>query len=195
MTAHFLTTKGDVIPELIQFLVQEYDASSIRAAIVHMQGKGQQKVIAFLANSCIQQQIPCAIKDHQGIARILQYKQPDVFTDPQMSNVHVKEMRADHHIISQTKGINQHARISAFIPFPRNELSRRRFNRVRSINVNVNRKDILCTILDEAVPVCLVNHELAIHDAASLLELLFREQPILNHHSVFYPAPSSAPSN
>ena len=188
-----LDNKGDVILELIQFLVQEYDASSIRAAIVHMQGKGQQKVIAFLANSCIQQQIPCAIKDHQGIARILQYKQPDVFTDPQMSNVHVKEMRADHHIISQTKGINQRARISAFIPFPRNELSRRRFNRVRSINVNVNRKDILCTILDEAVPVCLVNHELAIQDAASLLELLFREQPILNHHSVFLPCSFHCP--
>ena len=178
-----LDNAGDVIPELMHLLAQEYDASNIRTA--NMQGKGQQKIVAFLANSSIQPLIPCAIKDHQGVDRILQYKQPDVFTDPQMSNVHVKEMRADHHIISQAKGTNQHARISAFIPFPRNELSRRRFSRVRSINVCVNRNDILCTILDEAVPVCLVNHELATHEAACLLEFLIHKQPILNHHSAF----------
>ena len=188
-----LDNKGDVIPELVHFLAQEYDASNIRAAIVHMQGKGQQKIVAFLANSNIQPLIPCVIKDHQGADRILQYKQPDVFTDPQMSNVHVKEIRADHHIISQAKGTNQHARISAFIPFPRNELSRRRFSRVRSINVCVNRNDVLCTILDEAVPVCLVNHELATHEAACLLEFLFHKQPILNHHSAFLSCPLNCP--
>ena len=180
-----LDNNGDVIPDLVYFLAQEYDASNIRAAIVHMQGKGQQKVVAILAKSSIQPLIPSVIKDHQGADRILHYKQPDVFSDPQMSNVHVKEMRADHHIISQAKGINQHARISAFIPFPRNELSRRRFSRVRSINVCVSRNDALCTILDEAVPVCLVNHELATHEAACLLEFLLHKQPILNHHSAF----------
>ena len=180
-----LDNKGEVTPELVQFLLQKYDASNIRTAIVHMQGKEQQKIVAFLANSDIQQQIPCAIKDHQGVDRVLQYKLPDVFTDPQVSNVHVKEMRADHHIISQAKGINQHARISAFLPFPRNELSRRRFSRVRSINARVNDNDVLCTILDEAVPVCLVNHELALHEVSCLLELLIHKQPILNHHSVF----------
>ena len=180
-----LDNKGEVTPELVQFLLQKYDASNIRTAIVHMQGKGQQKIVAFLANSDIQQQIPCAIKDHQGVDRVLQYKLPDVFTDPQVSNVRVKEMRADHRIISQAKGINQHARISAFLPFPRNELSRRRFSRVRSINARVNDNDVLCTILDEAVPVCLVNHELALHEVSCLLELLIHKQPILNHHSVF----------
>ena len=112
-----LDNNGDVVPQLTEYLAQEYDASNIRTAIVHVQGKGQQKIVAFLANSNIQQQIPCAIKDHQGTDRILQYKQPDVLTDPQMSNVHIKEMRVDHHIISQAKGINQRARISAFSPF------------------------------------------------------------------------------
>ena len=180
-----LDNNGDVVPDLIEHLVQEYDASNIRTAMVHVQGKGQQKIVAFLANSNIQQQIPCAIKDHQGTDRILQYKQPDVLTDPQMSNVHVKEMRTDHHIISQAKGINQHARISAFFPFPHNELSRRRFNRVKSINVCVNRSDILCTVLDETVPVCLVNQELATQEAASLLDFLIHKQPISNHHSAF----------
>ena len=180
-----LDNNGDVVPDLIKHLVQEYDASNIRTAIVHVQGKGQQKIVAFLANSNIQQQIPCAIKDHQGTDRILQYKQPDVLADPQMSNVHVKEIRTDHHIISQAKAINQRARISAFFPFPHNELSRRRFNRVKSINVCVNRSDILCTVLDETVPVCLVNQELATQEAASLLDFLIHKQPILNHHSAF----------
>ena len=180
-----LDNNGDVVPDLIKHLVQEYDASNIRTAMVHVQGKGQQKIVAFLANSNIQQQIPCAIKDHQGTDRILQYKQPDVLTDPQMSNVHVKEMRTDHHIISQAKGVNQHARISAFFPFPHNELSRRRFNRVKSINVCVNCSDILCTVLDETVPVCLVNQELVTQEAASLLDFLIHRQPILNHHSAF----------
>ena len=180
-----LDNNGDVMPELTRHLAQEYDASNIRTAIVHVQGKGQQKIVAFLANSNIQPQIPCVVKDHQGIDRILQYKQPDVLADPQMSNVHVKEMRADHHIISQAKGINQRARISAFVPFPHNELSRRRFNRVKSINVCVSRSDILCTVLDETVPVCLVNQELAMQEAAILLEFLIHKQPILNHHSAF----------
>ena len=188
-----LDCNGDVVPELIKYLAQEYDASNIRTAIVHVQGKGQQKIVAFLANSNIQQQIPCVVKDHQGTDRMLQYKQPDVFTDPQMSNVHVKEMRADHHIISQAKGINQHARISAFFPFPHNELSRRRFNRVKSINVCVNRSDMLCTVLDEAVPVCLVNQELATQEAASLLEFLIHKQPILNHQSAFLSCSFSHP--
>ena len=180
-----LTSNGDVLPELIRHLAQEYDASNIRTAIVHVQGKGQQRIVAFLANSNIQPQIPCVFKDHQGVDRILQYKQPDVLADPQMSNVHVKEMRADNHTISQAKGINQHARISAFFPFPRNDLSRRRFNRVKSFNVCANRCDILCTVLDETVPVCLVNQELSIQDVAILLEFLFHKQPILNHHSAF----------
>ena len=180
-----LDSKGDVVPELIKYLAQEYDASNIRTAIVHVQGKGQQKIVAFLANSSIQQQIPCVIKDHHGTDRMLQYKQPDVLTDPPMSNVHIKEMREDHHIISQAKGNNQHARISAFFPFPHNDLSRRRFNRVKSINVCVNRSDMLCTVLDEAVPVCLVNQELATQEAAGLLEFLIHKQPILNHHSAF----------
>ena len=188
-----LDSKGDVVPELIKYLAQEYDASNIRTAIVHVQGKGQQKIVAFLAKSSIQQQIPCVIKDHQGTDRMLQYKQPDVLTDPPMSNVHIKEMREDHHIISQAKGNNQHARISAFFPFPHNELSRRRFNRVKSINVCVNRSDMLCTVLDEAVPVCLVNQELATQEAACLLEFLIHKQPILNHHSAFLSCSFSHP--
>ena len=160
--------------------------SAILTSTVQERKKSMSGVVRFRVHRTgIQPLIPCTIKDHQGVDRILQYKQPDVFTDLQMSNVHVKEMRADHHIISQAKGTNQHARISAFIPFPRNELSRRRFSRVRSINVCVNRNDSLCTILDEAVPVCLVNHELAIHEAACLLEFLIHKQPILNHHSAF----------
>ena len=44
---------------------------------------------------------------------------------------------------------------------------------------------MLCTVLDEAVPVCLVNQELATQEAAILLEFLIHKQPILNHHSAF----------
>ena len=177
--------RGEAMPELITHLQRKYDASNVRTAIVHVQGKGQQKVIAFLADSSIQSCIPSIIKDHQGHDRILQYKQPDVFTDPQMSNVHIKELRADHHILSHATGNNQHARISAFFPLPKNELSRRRFNRVRSINVSIGRSDVLCTLLDETVPICLVNQDLTTQETAILVNYLLRQQPILNHHSAF----------
>ena len=57
-----LTGSGDVLPELAKHLAQEYDASNNRTAIVHAQGKGQQKIVTFLANSSIQPQIPCIFK-------------------------------------------------------------------------------------------------------------------------------------
>ena len=86
-----LSDQGQVCVELVSHLQRQYGASNIRTAIVHVQGRGQQKVVAFLAGSDIQPSIPCVIKDHQGNDRILQFKQPDVFVDPQMSNIHVKE--------------------------------------------------------------------------------------------------------
>ena len=185
--------EGGVQSELSTYLSHSFDAVRIRPAIVHVQGKGQQKVVTFLAHSNIQPQIPCVIKDHQGRDRFLYYKQPDVLADIPFSNIHVKEDRIDHHVISQTKGSNHGARISAFFPIRRNDLSRKRFSRVKSRNLCINHCDVLCTILDEAVPICLVNHELATQDVAILLDLLLHKNPILNHHSTFLACPIDKP--
>ena len=54
--------------------------------------------------------------------------------DAPFSNIHVKENRIDHHVISQIKGSNQSAKLSAFLPIRRNDLSRKRFNRVKQSN-------------------------------------------------------------
>lgn len=149
-----LTTKdGGVQADLSTYLSHTFDAVRIRSAIVHVQGKSQQKVVTFLASSNIQPQIPCVFKDHQGYDRFLYYKQPEVIADAPFSNIHVKENRIDHHVISQTKGSNQGAKISAFFPIRRDDLSRKRLNRVKSNNFYINQHDVLCTILDEAVPI------------------------------------------
>ena len=187
-----MSRDGNVIPELSAYLSHKFDASHV-SAIVHVQGKGQQKVVAFLASSDIQAQVPCVLKDHQGHDRILQYKQPDVHADAPISNIYVKETRADHHVISQAKGSNQGARISAFFPMPHNDLSRKRFSRVKSYNFCISQCDVLCTILDEAVPICLVNHKLTTQEASLLFDLLFHKQPILNHHSTFLACPIDKP--
>ena len=98
-----MSRDGSVIPELSAHLSHKFDASQVCSSIVHAQGKGQQKVVAFLANSDIQSQIPSNFKHHQDS------------------------------LISQAKGINQGA-ISAFFPMPHNDLSRKRFSRVKSYN-------------------------------------------------------------
>ena len=62
-----LTTRdGGVQADLSTYLSHSFDAVRIRSAIVHVQGKGQQKVVTFLVSSNIQSQIPCVVKDHQG---------------------------------------------------------------------------------------------------------------------------------
>ena len=187
-----MVSDGGALPELSAYLSDTFDASCVRSAIVHVQGKGQQKVVTFLAQSNIQPQIPCVIKDHQEHDRFLQYKQPDVLADIPVSNVYVEENRVDH-VISQAKGSNQGARLSAFFPMPHNDLSRKRFSRVKSFNFCLSHCDVLCTILDEAVPICLVNHELAVQDVSTLFDSLFHKQPILNHHSTFLACPIDKP--
>ena len=190
-----LTTKdGGVQTNLSTYLSHAFDAVGIRSAIVHVQGKSQQKVVTFLACSSIIPQIPGVIKDHQGNDRLLYYKQPEVFADTTFSNIHLKESRIDHHVISQTKGLNQGAKLSAFFPIRRNDLSRKRFNRVKQSNLHINQKDVLCTILDEAVPICLVNHDLTIQDAITLLDLLLHRKPILDHHSTFFDCSLNKPA-
>ena len=190
----FTTKDGGVQAGLSTYLSHTFDAVSIRVAVVHVQGKSQQKVVTFLASSNILPHIPGVIKDHQGNDRLLYYKQPKVIADAPFSNIHVKENRIDHHVISQIKGSNQGAKLSAFLPIRRSDLSRKRFNRVKQSNLYINQHDVLCTILDEAVPICLVNHDLTIQDAITLLDLLLHRKPILDHHSTFLACPLNKPT-
>ena len=90
--------------------------------------------------------------------------------------------------------LQQCGQLSAFFPIRRNDLSRKRFNRVKQSNLYINQHDVLCTILDEAVPLCLVNHDLTIQDAITLLDLLLHRKPILDHHSTFLACPLSKPT-
>ena len=190
-----LTTKDEGVQvNLSTYLSLTFNAVGIRSAIVHVQGKSQQKVVTFLACSNIIPQIPGVIRDHQGVDRMLYYKQPEVFGDTPFSIIHVKESRIDHHVISQTKGLNQSAKLSAFFPIRRNELSRKKFNSVKQSNLHINKQDVLCTILDEAVPICLVNHDLTVQDAITLLDLLLHQKPILDHHSTFFDCSLNKPT-
>lgn len=80
---------GLVNPELSSHLYTSFGVTHIRSAVVHVQGKGQQKVVAFIAPSSILPHIPDLFRDHQGHDRILQYKQPDVHSDAQASNIYI----------------------------------------------------------------------------------------------------------
>ena len=86
---------GPVNPELASHLSTSFGVSHIRPAVVHIQGKGQQKVVAFIVPASILPHIPSIFRDHQGGDRILQYKQPNVHSDAQTSHIYLKEMRAD----------------------------------------------------------------------------------------------------
>lgn len=58
---------GLVNPKLSSTLHNSFGASHVRPAVVHVQGKGQQKVVAFI----ILPHIPSVFRDHQGCDRIL----------------------------------------------------------------------------------------------------------------------------
>ena len=49
-----MASDGGGLPELSTYLSNTFDASRVRSASVHVQGKGQQKVVTFIAQSNIQ---------------------------------------------------------------------------------------------------------------------------------------------
>ena len=92
-------------------------AIQIRPAIVHVQDKGQQKVVAFYASPASFPRIPGTFVDHKAYKRIVHYKQPDVHTTERTSNIYVKETKTDHHVGAHNKGLCQGARLSGFFPY------------------------------------------------------------------------------
>lgn len=82
-----MSQDGQVNISLCSLLCQTFDASHIRSAVVHVQDKGQQKVVAFIASPNILPSIPGIFPYDNGENRILQYKQPDVHVSEQTSNI------------------------------------------------------------------------------------------------------------
>ena len=151
---------GQVNASLCSLLHKTFDAAYIRSAVVYVQDKGHQKVVIFIASPTILPRIPGTFLDRNGDRRILHYKQPDVHVKEQTSNIYVKETRADHHVGAHIKGLHQGARLSGFFPLPGNSLSRRRFSQLQLFNFDIGNKDVQCNILDEFVPICLIDAEL-----------------------------------
>ena len=86
-------------------------AIQIRPAIVHVQDKGQQKVVAFYASPTLFPRIPGTFIDHKACKRIVHYKQPDVHTTEKNLHIYVKETKTDHHVGAHHKGLCQGARL------------------------------------------------------------------------------------
>ena len=89
---------GTVDVDFSEELQKVLGAIQIRPAIVHVQDKGQQKVVAFYASPASFPRIPGTFVDHKAYKRIVHYKQPDVHTTERTSNIYVKETKTDHHV-------------------------------------------------------------------------------------------------
>ena len=105
---------GIVDVDFSEKLQKVLGAIQIRPAIVHVQDKGQQKVVAFYASPASFPRIPGTFVDHKAYKRIVHYKQPDVHTTERASNIYVKETKTDHHVGAHNKGLCQGARLSGF---------------------------------------------------------------------------------
>ena len=105
---------GTVDVDFSEELQKVLGAIQIRPAIVHVQDKGQQKVVAFYASPASFPRIPGTFVDHKAYKRIVHYKQPDVHTTERTSNIYVKETKTDHHVGAHNKGLCQGARLSGF---------------------------------------------------------------------------------
>ena len=176
---------GQVDTDLCAELHKVFEATQIRSAIVHVQDKGHQKVVTFIASPIILPRIPGTFVDHKGNQRIVHYKQPDVRVNEQTSNIYVKETKTDHHIGAHNSGPHQGARLSGFFPLPGNSMSPRRFGQLQLFNFSIGNRDIPCDVLDELIPICLIEAELNMQEVTLLFDILLRQRHLLDHHTVF----------
>ena len=168
-------------------------AIQIRPAIVHVQDKGHQKVVAFIAAPNVLPRIPGTFVDHKARKRIVHYKQPDVYTTERTSNIYVKETKTDHHVGAHNKGLCQGARLSGFFPLPGNSMSRRRFGQLQVFSFEIGNRDITVDMLDEIVPICLIEAELSAQEVSNLFDILMRQKHLLDHHTIFLECAMSRP--
>ena len=176
---------GIVDVEFSKKLQKVLGAIQIRPAIVHVQDKGQQKVVAFYASPALFPRIPSTFIDHKACKRVVHYKQPDVHTTERTSNIYVKETKTDHHVGAHNKGLCQGARLSGFFPLPGNSMSRRRFGQLQVFSFEIGKKDVAIDLLDEIVPICFVEAELSMKEASYLLDILMKQRHLLDHHTIF----------
>ena len=184
---------GIVDVEFSKKLQKVLGAIQIRPAIVHVQDKGQQKVVAFFASPTLFPRIPSTFVDHKACNRIVHYKQPDVHTTERTSNIYVKETKTDHHVGAHNKGLCQGARLSGFFPLPGNSMSRRRFGQLQVFSFEIGKKDVAVDLLDEIVPICFVEAELSMKEASYLLDILMKQRHLLDHHTIFLERTTAKP--
>ena len=189
-----LMMKDEIVDvEFSKKLQKVLGAIQIRPAIVHVQDKGQQKVVAFYASPTLFPRIPSTFIDHKACKRIVHYKQPDVHTTERTSNIYVKETKTDHHVGAHNKGLCQGARLSGFFPLPGNSMSRRRFGQLQVFSFEIGKKDVAVDLLDEIVPICFVEAELSMKEASYLLDILMKQRHLLDHHTIFLECTTTKP--
>ena len=184
---------GLVDADLCDELQKVLGATQIRPAIVHVQDKGHQKIVAFVASPHLLPRIPGIFVDHKGQKGIVHYKQPDVYNTERTSNIYVKETKTDHHVGAHSKGLCQGARLSGFFPLPGNSMSRRRFGQLQVFSFEIGSRDISVDILDEIVPICLIEAELSRKEVSNLFDILMRQKHLLDHHTIFLECTASKP--
>ena len=184
---------GTVDVDFSEELQKVLGAIQIRPAIVHVQDKGQQKVVAFYASPALFPRIPGTFVDHKARKRIVHYKQPNVHTTERTSNIYVKETKTDHHVGAHNKGLCQGARLSGFFPLPGNSMSRRRFGQLQVFSFEIGKRDVAVDLLDEIVPICFVEAELSMNEVSHLLDILMKQKHLLDHHTIFLECTTTKP--
>ena len=64
-------------------------------------------------------------------------------------------------------------------------MSRRRFGQLQVFSFEIGKRDIAVDLLDEIVPICLVEAELSTKEVSHLLDILMRQKHLLDHHTIF----------
>ena len=72
-------------------------------------------------------------------------------------------------------------------------MSRRRFGQLQVFSFEIGKRDIAVDLLDEIVPICLVEAELSTKEVTHLLDILMRQKHLLDHHTIFLECTTSKP--
>ena len=72
-------------------------------------------------------------------------------------------------------------------------MSRRRFGQLQVFSFEIGNRDVPVDILDELVPICLIEAELSTQEASNLFDILMRQKHLLDHHTIFLERTASKP--
>ena len=159
-------------------------AIQIRPAIVHVQDKRPSE------SCCLYCSTQCTSAKYLALLLTIKHERESSIISSRMSilqNVLPTSMsKKPKRIIMLVHTIKIYVRVPDsvdFSPLPGNSMSRRRFGQLQVFSFEIGNRDITVDMLDEIVPICLIEAELSAQEVSNLFDILMRQKHLLDQPS------------